>query len=67
MAVRHFARRMLPAALAAGMVVAAVPPLTYRIVGWRTLGEQASVYAGQIAGRLGAIATRQPPRISRAR
>jgi two-component system NarL family sensor kinase len=57
---RVFARRMLPLAIIAGAVVAAVPPLTYRVLSWRSLSRQGQTYAGHVATRLHALALRQP-------
>ena len=57
---RGFALRMAPAAATVGLVVALAPPLLYRDVEVRRLGEQATVYASHIAGRLRAVAARQP-------
>jgi two-component system sensor histidine kinase UhpB len=45
----RFARRMLPMAVLAGAVVAAVPPLSWRTVTWQRLGAQARVYATHVA------------------
>ncbi|HEY3355579.1 MAG TPA: sensor histidine kinase [Polyangia bacterium] len=57
---RHFARRMLPVAVVAGLVVAVVPPLAYRVVAWQKLRGQAAVYARHVAQELRVVAERQP-------
>jgi signal transduction histidine kinase len=57
---RHFARRMLPLAAVAGLVVAVAPPVSYRLVAWEKLAEQAGIYARHLAAGLQAVAERQP-------
>ena len=57
---RHFARRMLPLAVAAGAVIALVPPLVYRVAAWRQVGEQARIYAHHLALGVRTTAERQP-------
>jgi signal transduction histidine kinase len=52
----HFARRMLPVAVAAGLVVAVVPPFSYRLVAWHQLAVQGRIYAQQMAGAVGRAA-----------
>ncbi len=56
----RFARRMAPLAIIVGIVVAVVPPLTYRLVAWDKLSEQAQVYAGHIAQGIRDAVYRQP-------
>ena len=57
---RHFALRMLPVAVGAGLVVAVVPPLAYRLVAWQRLTGQAAIYARHVARELRLVADRQP-------
>jgi signal transduction histidine kinase len=57
---RHFTRRMVPVAALAALVVAAVPPLAYRVVAWQKLAARAEVYARHVAGELRALGERQP-------
>jgi signal transduction histidine kinase len=52
----HFARRMLPLAVVAGLVVAVVPPFSYRLMAWRQLAVQGRIYAQQMAGAVGRAA-----------
>jgi len=55
---RQFARRMLPAAIAAGLTLALLPPLGY--LAQRGLEEQATLYARHFATALQASAFAQP-------
>ncbi len=55
-----FMRRMLPLAVVAGAVVVAVPPLTYRVLAWRSLARSGETYASHVATRLRALASQQP-------
>lgn len=57
---QHFSRRMLPLAVAAGLVVALVPPLSYAVVTWPQMEAQAAIYARQIATAVQASAEHQP-------
>ena len=57
---RHFTRRMLPVAVFAALVVAAVPPLAYRVVAWQKLAARAEVYSRHVAEELRVLAERQP-------
>lgn len=57
---RDFARWMLPLAAVAALAVAAIPPLTYRIMAWRGLAAQASLYAGHIAASVRDAVYQQP-------
>lgn len=57
---RKFARRIAPLAIFAGLVVTVAPPLTYRLVAGAQLGEQAEIYAGNVAHRLREAIYQQP-------
>jgi signal transduction histidine kinase len=57
---RFFARRMAPLAIIAGVVVALIPPLSYRLVAWRQLEAQASLYATQMAAAVGRAIEEEP-------
>lgn len=57
---RQFARRVAPLAVFVGLVVAVAPPLTYRLVAGAQLGQQAEIYAGNVAHRLREAIYQQP-------
>jgi signal transduction histidine kinase len=57
---RDFSRRMLPVAALAALVLAAVPPVAYRLVAWQKLEGQARVYASSIGVGVRRAAERDP-------
>ncbi len=57
---RAFARRMAPAAVLVGVLVALAPPAVYTAVGVRLAADQARVYASHLAASLRPVVLRQP-------
>ncbi len=57
---RRFARKMLPLAIVAGLVVFAAPSISYYFVSEDELGSQARIYAEQLAGGVQLAAEQAP-------